>query len=189
MDFVCFSNEEKSQWLIDIAHDICDPAHKCGHLVVWHNQGWHDVYPTDPLIESTYHYLVPSGIAVSLTKISARVGRSRADATEQASTMANHVEIRDGHKCWISGTIPITNSHVIPKRMGDHMLCVVYNTFVQMPPPALSIYDEICGITLSRNLDSFFHEYEIGLRFVALVRVHIFLSSAVIHFFIHLEYL
>jgi hypothetical protein len=49
VDFQWFSNEEKSQWLIDIAHDICDPAQKRGQLVVWRNQGWHDVYPTDLL--------------------------------------------------------------------------------------------------------------------------------------------
>jgi hypothetical protein len=45
VDFLCFSNEEKSQWLIDIADDICDPAHKRGQLIVWRDQGWQDVYP------------------------------------------------------------------------------------------------------------------------------------------------
>ncbi len=33
----------------------------------------------------------------------------------------------------------------------------IYSTFVStLPPPALSIYDEICGITLSWTLDSLF---------------------------------
>ena len=39
--------------------------------------------------------------------------------------------------------------------------------------PALSIYDknhEICGISLSPNLDAYFDKYGIGLRSVALVR-------------------
>ena len=63
-----------------------------------------------------------------------------------------------------------------PKRMGDHLLHVVYNTFVQTPPrPALSIYDELCCISLSLNLYAYFDKYEIGLRFVALVRNSYFL--------------
>jgi hypothetical protein len=67
--------------------------------------------------------------------------------------------------------------------MGDHLLRVVYNTFVQTPPrPALSVYDEICCISLSPNLDAYFDEYEIGLRFVALVRNSYFLVLYVIHF-------
>jgi hypothetical protein len=53
--------------------------------------------------------------------------------------------------------------------MGDHIFCKVYSSFVSTPP-ALSIYDEICGITLSRNLDDLFDTYELGLRLVPLVR-------------------
>jgi hypothetical protein len=42
-----------------------------------------------------------------------------------------------------------TNSHVCPKRMGDHLSRVVYNSFVSTLP-ALSIDDEIWGITVWR---------------------------------------
>jgi len=35
-DFLLFSRREKSKWLIDIAHDICDPRQKRGKLRV----GW-----------------------------------------------------------------------------------------------------------------------------------------------------
>ena len=168
VNFQCFSNEEKSKWLIDVAHDICDPAQKRGRLIVRRNQDWQDVHATDPLIASTYHYVV--GHTVSLMKISARIGKSRTDATGKASTMANRVKNQDGQKCWVTRRCPVTNNHVCPKRMGDHLLRVVYNTFVQTPPgPALSIYDEISGITLFRGLDIFFIKYEFGLRFVALV--------------------
>jgi hypothetical protein len=175
VDFQHFSNEEKSQWLIDIAHDICDPAQKRGQLVVWRNQEWRDVHPTHHLIASTYHYLVER--TVSLTKISARLGKSQTDTTGPPSTMANRVKNRDGHRCWVEPRIyTVTNSHLCPKRMGDHLLRVVYSTFVQTPPrPALSIYDEICGISLSPNLDAYFDKYEIGLRSVALVRNSYFL--------------
>ena len=169
VDFLCYSNEEKSQWLIDIAHDICDPAQKRGRLIVWRNQDWQDVHATDPLIASTYHYIVEHTVA--LTKISARVGRSQTDATGYASTMANRVRNRDGQRCWVTRRFPVRNSHICPKRMGDHILRVVYNTFIQTPPPpALSIFDEICGISLLLALDYFFDKYEFGLRFIALVR-------------------
>jgi hypothetical protein len=58
----------------------------------------------------------------------------------------------------------------------------LYGTFVSPPPPTLSIFDEICGITLFDHLDRWFDKYELGLRFVAPVRISsflIFLSSTV----------
>ena len=61
--------------------------------------------------------------------------------------------------------------------MGDHLLRVVYNAFVSTPHPALSIYDEICGITLSMILDAWFDAYELGLRRVAPVRSSFFFFS------------
>jgi hypothetical protein len=50
-DFLLFSRQEKSKWLIDIAHDICDPRHQYGKLRVWDGAArtWKDVDPTDPL--------------------------------------------------------------------------------------------------------------------------------------------
>ena len=33
-DFVRYSRQEASKWLIDLAHDICDPADQRGSLVV-----------------------------------------------------------------------------------------------------------------------------------------------------------
>ena len=142
-----------------------------GSLKVWDVTGevWRDVNPTDPLTASIYLYHVQ--VVVSLSKISARVGRSETEATGNASTMARRVKARDGNRCWVSRfKDSITNSHVCPKRMGDHLLRVVYNIFVAAPPPALSIYDEICGITLIDNLDTKFDKYELGLWFVAPVR-------------------
>jgi len=43
------------------------------------------------------------------------------------------------------------------------------------PRPTLSIYDEMCGITLCPNLDISFDKYEFGLRFVAQVKNSSFL--------------
>jgi len=169
-DFELYSGQERSQWLLDIAHDICDPLCKRGSLIVWNEaeRRYRDVIPADALIPSLYAYFLPPSTVVALTKISGRVGRSRTDATGNASTMADRVKGRDG-RCWVSGgEYPLVNSHVCPKRMGDHLLRIVYNNFVQTPPPpTLSIYDEICGITLTKNLDAWFDEYELGLRLVS----------------------
>ena len=185
-DFLSFCRQENSQWLIDIAHDMCDPTLRRGSLQVRDEAGqmWKKVNPTDPLTASTYLYDVQA--MVSLSKISARAGNSKSSASSNASTMANGVKDRDGQRCWVTRSVyPITNSHVCPKRMGDHLLGVVYNTFVSSPPPpALSIYDEICGITLIPNLETLFHKYELGLRFVAPVRKSSFLvfySKSLVH--------
>jgi len=171
-DFESFSRGEHSKWLIDIAHDICDPHQKRGHLKVWSVSAldWIKVTSTDPLIASLYVYFVRD--VVALTKISARTRRSITDATGDPSTMASRVNDRDGRQCWVTRSVfPISNSHITPKRMGDHLLRLTYETFVQTPPPpALSIYDELCGITLSANLDRLYDLYILGLRHVASVR-------------------
>ncbi len=168
-DFLLYSGREQSQWLIDLAHDICDPAQKRGTLRVWDVAGevWRNVSPTDPLTPSAYLYDVHT--VVSLSKISERAGKSKTSASGNASTMANRVKQRDERQCWVTRNIyPTTNSHICPKRMGDHFLRVIYANFGQTPvPPTLSIYDEMCGITLIGNLDTPFDEYELGLRLVA----------------------
>jgi len=170
-DFLHYSGQEQSQWLIDIAHDICDPSLKRGSLQIYDDVGdkWRVVNPTDPLTTSNYYYIVE--VVISLSKISERTGKSKTSASGNATIMANCVKQRD-RQCWVTGmVIPITNSHICPKRMGDHLFRFIYSNFVSTPPPpALSIYDEICGIALSRILDDPFDTYELGLRFVAPVR-------------------
>src|SRR6266849_2490544 len=177
-DFLPYTGQERSKWLIDIAHDICDPALKRGTLKVLDEAGgtWRDVNPADPPIASLYLYdtSFDTSIVFSLTKISGRVGSSQTSHTDYPSTMASRVKERDG-QCWVSGVeYPLTNSHVCPKRMGNHLLRIVYRNFEstpQAPPPlTLSIYDEICGISLNPTLDVFFDKYELGLRLVAPVR-------------------
>ncbi|KAK2467583.1 hypothetical protein APHAL10511_000438 [Amanita phalloides] len=170
-DFLLYSGQEQSQWLIDIAHDICDPAMRRGSLQVWDaaERMWSNVNHADPLIASVYLYSVETVMALS--KISSRARRSITRASGHPSTMAHRVKQRDEQRCWVTRLRgPLVNSHVCPKRMGDHLFRVVYSNFVSStppPPPTLSIYDEICGITLTRNLDASFGTYELGLRFVA----------------------
>jgi hypothetical protein len=159
--------------LIDLAHDICDPADCRGSLLVWKEprQQWRPVATTDPLTASIYRYDLPVGITVGLSKISRRVRKSVTDATGNASTMADRVKGRDG-QCWVTASDdPLVNSHICPKRMGDHVGRIIFRTFTSLPPPPnLSIYNEIFGLCLSETLDAWFDKYEMGLRFVSPVR-------------------
>jgi hypothetical protein len=170
-DFLTYSRLEHSQWLIDVAHDICDPALKRGILQVWDAAGEmrRDVNPTDHLTASRYLYDVQATISIS--KISERAGKSRTTATGNPSTMASRVKQRDGDQCWVTGSSwGIINSHICPKRMGDHFLREVYSAFVSTPPPpTLTVYDERCGITLTGSFDTGFDMYQFGMRFVAQV--------------------
>ncbi|KAJ7485174.1 hypothetical protein B0H11DRAFT_2279429 [Mycena galericulata] len=169
-EFLRYSRQEASKWLIDLAHDICDPAYLRGSLLVWkeQQQQWRPVANTDPLTASVYRYDIPVGITVGLSKISQRARKSVTTATENASTMADRVKRRDG-ECWISSVDdPLVNSHICPKRMGDHIGRIVFRTFTSLtPPPNLTIYDEVFGLSLSGALDPWFGKYEMGLRFVS----------------------
>ncbi|KAI0283404.1 hypothetical protein BGY98DRAFT_952261 [Russula aff. rugulosa BPL654] len=160
-EFLPYIGKEQSNWLIEISHDICDPARKRGSLKVWDasGEGWRDVNPTDPPTASTYLYVIWD--VVPLTKFSERVGKSKTSSEGNASAMANRVKQRDGQECWVTrGIFPNSNGHICPKRMGDNLLRVSSSS-------ALSIHDEICGITLSRTLNDWFDNHELGLRLVA----------------------
>jgi len=179
-DFLLYCGQERSKWLIDIAHDICDPVAQRGLLRYWDGHEWTSVTHTDSLIASVYLYTVPEGVIVALSKISARDGKSRTTATGNAGKMAKLVKQRDG-RCWVTGlNRPLVNSHLCPKRMGDHLARFVFDTFVPTPSLATlsisrSIYDEVYGISLMPTLDALFDKYELGLRFVSTVRNSSFL--------------
>ncbi|KAF8888723.1 hypothetical protein CPB84DRAFT_1684086 [Gymnopilus junonius] len=169
-DVLRYSRQEASKWLMDLAHDICDPAGHRGSLLVWKEpqQQWRPVATTDPLTASIYRYDLPVGITVGLSKISQRGGKSVTTPTGNASAMADRVKERDG-QCWVTAIYaPLSNSHICPKRMGDHVGRIIFRTFTSLPlPPNLSIYNEIFGLCLSMTLDVWFDNYEMGLRFVS----------------------
>ncbi|KDR79493.1 hypothetical protein GALMADRAFT_137314 [Galerina marginata CBS 339.88] len=168
-DFIRYSREEASKWLIDLAHDICDPTEHRGSLLVWKEpEQWHPVATTDPLTASIYRYDLPVGITVGLSKISQRARKSATIPIENANAMADRVKRRDG-RCWVTAMLgPLANSHICPKRMGDHVARIIFRTFTSLPlPPNLSIYDEVFGLSFSLTLDAYFDEYEMGLRFVS----------------------
>ena len=85
--------------------------------------------------------------------------------------MADRVRGRDA-QCWVTAAaLPLVNSHICPKRMGDHVGRIIFRTFTSLTlPPDLSIYNEIFGLCLSETLDAWFDKYEMGLRFVSPVR-------------------
>ncbi|KAF7360106.1 hypothetical protein MVEN_00739000 [Mycena venus] len=151
-EFLRYSRQEASKWLIDLAHDICDPANLRGSLLIWEEpqQQWCPVSNSDPLTASIYCYDLPVGITVGLSKISHRVRKSVTAATGNASTMADRVKRRDGD-AWgiILGESSSVLSHLSP------------------PAPNLSIYDEVFGLSLSKTLNPWFGKYEMGLRFVS----------------------
>ncbi|KAJ7269355.1 hypothetical protein B0H12DRAFT_1044994, partial [Mycena haematopus] len=169
-DFLQYSRQEASKWLIDLAHDICDPASLRGSLLIWkkEHQQWCPVANTDPLTASIYRYDLPVGITVGLSKISLRVRKSKSTTTGNASTMADRVKRRDG-ECWVTAIVdPLANGHICPKRMGDHIGRIVFRTFTSLAPaPNLSIRDEIFGLSLSKTLNAWFDKYQMGLRFVS----------------------
>ncbi|KAJ7510286.1 hypothetical protein B0H11DRAFT_1958305 [Mycena galericulata] len=161
--FTRYSRQEHSKWLLDIAHDICDPRYMRGSLTVWDEtrQEWRPVSPADPLIA-----LLP-GILVGLTKLSMRFGKSKT-ADDPAVSMRTSVLERDGN-CWITGLIdPLNNSHICPKRMGDHLAHWVFQEFcsTEDPRPGLVVLDPVFGLALSRTLDTYWDAYELGFRFV-----------------------
>ena len=169
-DFLQYSRQEASKWRLDIAHDICDPVARRGSLVVHRGQQWFSVANTDPLTASVYRYILDVGVTIGLAKISLRIGKSETSTTGNATTMVNHVRERDG-RCWVSQLFgPLANSHICPKRMGDHMARVIFQTYTGRCVPNLSIFDPIFGFNLTKNLDDFFDVYKLGLHFVSPVR-------------------
>ncbi|KAE9393935.1 hypothetical protein BT96DRAFT_1049512 [Gymnopus androsaceus JB14] len=100
-DFQYFAGGECSQWLIDVAHGLCDPRHKIGQLWVRNRNGQDSlVNPNDPLGALTYKYRVAAPI--HLTKISDRQHKSVTSRTGLPQTMRTRVLARDGGRDWIS---------------------------------------------------------------------------------------
>ncbi|KIM44478.1 hypothetical protein M413DRAFT_431513 [Hebeloma cylindrosporum] len=82
--------------------------------------------------------------------------------------MADRVKGRDRRCCVSPISGPLVNSHICPKRIGDHIGRIIYETFTSLSvPQALSIYDEGFGLSLTRTLDAWFDKYELGFRYVS----------------------
>ncbi|EDR15992.1 uncharacterized protein LACBIDRAFT_321108 [Laccaria bicolor S238N-H82] len=181
-DFLQYSHKEASKWLLDIAHDICDPVRRRGSLEKQMGpQHWLAVVDTDPLTASVYRYHLHTGVTVGLGKISHREGRSHTSTTGNATTMANDIRQRDGERCWVTGaTGSLTNSHICPKRMGDYTARIIFQTFTgNNPSPDLTIFHEIFGLSLLSYLDTLFDVYQLGFHYIApqIYECHVFANS------------
>ncbi|KAJ3766335.1 hypothetical protein FB446DRAFT_395440 [Lentinula raphanica] len=164
-DFLPFSGDEKAQWLIDIAHDLCDPRFKRGSLwVLCSSDGQdHPVHPTDPLTPSTYEYW--TSVVVQITKKSTREGKSRSKSWGDAETMLEALRGRED-RCWITKrSKPLAAGHILPKRTGDSEAPLIYEEFTGDSAPAgmTALYPEF-GILLDLNMEYWFDDYWIGFR-------------------------
>jgi hypothetical protein len=170
-DFIHFAgdgaDDEKAGWLMDIAHDICDPRFKRGHL--WLVGCSAPVSRTDLLVADIYEYRVTSPIF--LTKISVRQNKSQTASVGKPQTMGGYVKERD-HRCWISRKVdPLVNSHICPKRMGDAQSKRILEVFSgSTVTTEVSVFDPQFGISLLPSLDSLFDFYNLGFRVTAAVR-------------------
>ncbi|KAG5647393.1 hypothetical protein DXG03_000463 [Asterophora parasitica] len=160
-EFLKYSAQEQSQWLMDVAHDIFDPTLKRGSLTsalscCIYRPAYRSHLPI-------YVYVVQPGVVLGLTKLSRRQGKYETTAAA-SGTMDNCVMRRDESYWMTRSRYPIENSHICPKRMGDHLAHIIFSTFPapipSAPIPPISILDERFGITLKSGLHEYFTEYE-----------------------------
>ncbi|KAJ3836213.1 hypothetical protein F5878DRAFT_541775 [Lentinula raphanica] len=163
-DFLKYSGHENAQWLIDIAHDLCDPRFKRGSLCVCSSNGQNQpVNPSDPLTPSIYEYR--TSVVVHITKKSAREGKSRTKSWVNAETMLEALRGRED-RCWITKrSKPLAAGHILPKRTGDSEARLIYKEFTGDSAPAgmTALHPEF-GILLDLNMEYWFDDYWIGFR-------------------------
>ncbi|KIY68312.1 hypothetical protein CYLTODRAFT_351569 [Cylindrobasidium torrendii FP15055 ss-10] len=169
VDIDRFAGAEQSDWILSIAHDICDPLLSRGVLCVQApNNVWRHIRSPEPLTDTTYLYELPSTAVVGLCKISLRDNRSRTDTTGDAADMRTAVLQRDASTCWITRasdpTGPFLNSHICPKRMGDAQAQHILETFCGYQGSNISVFHPMFGITLLRSLEVYFDSYDMGFR-------------------------
>lgn len=162
-EFERFSGDEKAQWLIDVAHGLCDPLERRGELWIWDDSDHHrSVGGPDSLEAKVYEYHVD--FTVSITKISPRNRKAMRIITGSPTK----AETEGDGRCWVTGMpniVNVMNHHVCPKRMGDEQGTFIYNRYVGSPIPAhLSPFDTCFRISLCITFSAFFDVYEIGFR-------------------------
>ncbi|KAJ7040253.1 hypothetical protein C8F04DRAFT_1312403 [Mycena alexandri] len=150
-----YSRLEETKWLLDIAHDLCDPLAMRGTLVQWDSNAriWRSTLPTDVLVAAIYCYVLPAGTVVGITKISERSGKSKTSGMgPTAGTMRTRVITRD-KQCW-------------PYR-------------AKMNGATASVFDTIFGIASSAAIASSFDTYGHGFRMTTAghYEVHTFLPA------------
>ncbi|KAJ3769689.1 hypothetical protein FB446DRAFT_206217 [Lentinula raphanica] len=169
-DFLCFSRLENAQWLLNIAHDLCDPLVKRGSLWIMddHSRTMQYVHPTSPLRAAIYEYRVLDGHVLRITKRLPPRARSISRSIGFGRMMRESLLNRDGNTCWITGSHRVvSSSHICPQRVGDAQARYIYETFTAMnAPPERTIYNPQFGILLSSRINHWFDKHHIGFKYV-----------------------
>ncbi|EJD46119.1 hypothetical protein AURDEDRAFT_23030, partial [Auricularia subglabra TFB-10046 SS5] len=176
-DFQAYSGHEHCAWLLDMAHDICDPRHKRGSLFVFQSGAWNAVQPCDPLSPAAYTYCLPRSTIINLTQLSKRRGVSITSAAGAAVSMRNQVLRRDNSTCWVSfQQFPVTNSRIVPKRMGDNLAGCILSDFCGVSAAGCTVSETRFAVCLNGLHDPLFKNYQLGFRHVSgeTYAVHLF---------------
>ncbi|KAJ3777418.1 hypothetical protein FB446DRAFT_681166 [Lentinula raphanica] len=167
-DFCCFSRHENTQWLIDIAHDLCDPLHRRGILWIVSSQYPIPAHSGDPLYAATYEYQVLQGNVLQITKESPLRGDPSFSETSHSGGPRNSTSVKnqDG-VCWVTHTSrPLKRSNIIPVRVGDAQARYIYQIFTNManPPFAHGVQNPQFGIFLNTKFNYWFDQFHVGFR-------------------------
>ncbi|KAH7099817.1 hypothetical protein BKA62DRAFT_708893 [Auriculariales sp. MPI-PUGE-AT-0066] len=172
--FQLFSQEAETDWLLDLAHNICDPRHRSGTLKMrlTPSHPWQSTVAGQILTAADYLYDTMT-VTLGLMRINRRKNKSRRRNSESASgapgSMQAAVIARDT-RCWISQSSGrLVNSHIIPTRMGDALATRILEDFSFSPAKVnfatqVSVFDPRLGLTLSRNNNALFAFYSLGFR-------------------------
>ncbi|KAJ3976530.1 hypothetical protein EV361DRAFT_276767 [Lentinula raphanica] len=182
-DFRCFSRHENTQWLIDIAHDLCDPVTHRGSLWIVTDQFQSLALSTYPLYATKYEYRVPPGDFLKITKkIPGLRNQVPSRSSGTPSPMRRQVGSRDA-RCWITNaTSPVYNTHICPVRVGDAQARYIYRTFTGTNGPTENtVHDPKFGLLLDQSVSNWFKTYFLGFRYIGnnQYRVHNFYNPRV----------
>ncbi|KIY63370.1 hypothetical protein CYLTODRAFT_360096 [Cylindrobasidium torrendii FP15055 ss-10] len=180
-----FIGNEQSDWLLSIAHDLCDPAQSRGILCAeGPNNTWRHITALEPLRDTRYLYELPPTAVVELCKIWLLKNECTTDSAGRAGAMRTAVLERDDDTCWISRAFSThdtyVTSHICPKTMGGVQASHILQTFCGYQGANVGIFHPMFGITLSRNLEPFFSSYRLGFRRIGSsnrYKVHCFFTT------------
>ncbi|KAJ3756649.1 hypothetical protein EV360DRAFT_47587 [Lentinula raphanica] len=166
-DFERFSRLQNTQWLIDIAHDLCDPVLHRGTLFIVTNEYETPALSTYPLYAAIYEYRVLPGSFLTITKKISLRTQVTTESSGNDTSMRRLVQSRDVG-CWVTNvTSPTVNSHICPARVGDAQARYIYRIFTGThPPPERTAFNPRFGLLLNQNIFYWFKKYFIGFRYM-----------------------
>ena len=182
-------------WVIKIAHFICDPSgtsvgrvytHTTGSISAWLNvdrdSSWREVAQGDTLCPGIYEFSTTGPIVLSKICHHPMHLQTSLDSETQcnASSFCCQLEQRDGNMCVVTQSKhSLTASHLIPKWLGtDGARAVVARFCGEQEAHNIDKFDPKIGILLSRDMDSLVDVFELGFYHSSdtMVSYHIELS-------------